>query len=281
MPELPEVETTVRGLRTALTGAVFDHVDQHRPALRLPLPPDLTQRLRGKRIATITRRAKYILMQLDNGETLLLHLGMAGRLVVAHKELAVERGKHDHLVFVFKDGTRLSFNDPRCFGLCDLVAKGELAAHRLLRHIGIEPLEKELTPAWLAARLKGKTASIKDALLDQTIVAGIGNIYACEALFYAGISPRKQAGKCRPAALQALVPAIRKVLNASIKAGGSSLRDYRHVSGELGHFQKQFAVYGNAGEPCKGCDCDLAKTGGVQRIRQGGRSTFYCQVKQR
>ncbi len=278
MPELPEVETVCRGLAKALTGARVTAVDAHRPDLRQPLPRDLGKRLKGQRVLDVHRRAKYILMSLDGGDTLLLHLGMSGRMVITHA--AAERQKHDHLVFAFDNGMYVSFNDPRRFGLCDITKTADLNSHKFLGHLGIEPLEKDLTPKSLAKAFLGKKTSIKVALLDQRIVVGIGNIYACEALFYAGISPLRLANSCKPAEIAKLVPAIRKVLDASIKAGGSSLRDYVQADGGLGFFQNDFAVYDREGQPCPGCTCNPSKTGGVLRVAQGGRSSFYCPRKQ-
>lgn len=279
MPELPEVETVCRGLAKALIGARFTGVEQHRPDLRTPLPKNLAARLQGRRITAIRRRAKYVLVVLDNDTVMLLHLGMSGRMVLSKNDRKPP-GKHDHLVFHFDNGVTLRFNDPRRFGMCDLMEAGDMPAHRLLRHLGIEPLEKELTPAALAAEFKGKKASIKVALMDQRIVVGIGNIYACEALFHAGINPKRKAGACSREQLERLVPAIRNVLAAAIKAGGSSLRDYVQSDGELGYFQHHFAVYDREGKRCPGCRCKVEKTGGVKRITQGGRSTFYCATKQ-
>ena len=278
MPELPEVETVCRGLAKSLLGKRIVAVEQHRKDLRTALPQNLTERLRAQRVTGISRRAKYIQIFLDNGDVLLLHLGMSGRLLITPK--AVKAEKHDHLVFHFDDQTCVRFNDPRRFGGCDLVTAVELPQHKWLQHLGIEPLGKELTPAWLKEKFKGRTVSIKTALMDQRLVVGIGNIYAAEALFYAGISPKRRAGACRPEQLAKLVAAIRKVLKAAIEAGGSSLRDYRQTNGELGYFQHSFAVYGREGKACPGCTCDIAKTGGIQCITQGGRSTFYCKTRQ-
>jgi formamidopyrimidine-DNA glycosylase len=246
--------------------------------LRTALPKNLAARLKGQRVVQVTRRAKYIQIFLNGGDVLLLHLGMSGRLLITPE--AVKAEKHDHLVFHFDDGTCVRFNDPRRFGCCDLVRAEDLPRHQWLKHLGIEPLGKELTQAWLRDKFEGKTVNIKTALMDQRLVVGIGNIYASEALFYAGISPKRQAGACNAKQLAKLVPAIQKVLKAAIAAGGSSLRDYRQTNGELGYFQHSFAVYGREGEACPGCACDRAKTGGVQRITQGGRSTYYCATKQ-
>jgi formamidopyrimidine-DNA glycosylase len=279
MPELPEVETVCRGLAKVLTGARIESAEQHRHDLRIPFPKNLPARLKGRKVEKIRRRAKYILMTLDRGETLLLHLGMSGRMLIAADDKNPP-GKHDHLVMHFANKMVLRFNDPRRFGLCDLASTADLPLHKLLRGAGIEPLSDRLTPAWLAAKLKGKKTSIKAALLDQRIIAGIGNIYASEALFHAGISPKRMAGKCSKEQIAKLVPAIRRVLKAAIAAGGSSLRDYKQTNGELGYFQNKFAVYDRAGKSCPGCDCDAAGTGGIKQIAQGGRSSFYCPRKQ-
>jgi len=208
-----------------------------------------------------------------------MHLGMSGRMVLACDDRRPP-DKHDHLVFHFDHGMTLRFNDPRRFGMCDLVASADLLDHRLMRHLGMEPLDDGFTPAALAAKFKGKKNSVKDALMDQRIVVGVGNIYACESLYLAGISPKRKAGTCRKDQLAKLVPAVRKVLRAAIQAGGSSLRDYVQADGELGYFQHHFAVYGRTGEKCPSCDCNRTKTGGIRRIVQGGRSTFYCKSRQ-
>ncbi len=279
MPELPEVETVCRGLAKVLLGERIEEVKQHRPDLRAPLPRNLPSRLKGKQVVSIHRRAKYILIELDNGEVLLVHLGMSGRFVISHHDRKPAE-KHDHLVFYFTHDIVVRFNDPRRFGLCDLIAKKDLEKHKLMRHLGIEPLGKKLTRAFLQEKLKGKKSSLKAALMDQRLIAGLGNIYVCEALFYAGISPRRRAGNCKAAELAKLVLAIRKVLSAAIKAGGSSLRDYVQANGELGYFQNHFAVYGREGKFCPACICKANGSKGLRRIIQQGRSSFYCPTKQ-
>lgn len=282
MPELPEVETTCRGLARQLIGLTITACHVARANLRTPFPKNLAARLVGRKVTVITRRAKYILVTLDNADVILLHLGMSGRLTIQH-DAEAPLLKHDHLVIGLEtkhSSLRLIFNDPRRFGVCDLIAAEDIATHKLLKHLGIEPLGKELTAEWLWQKLRGKKTSIKAALLDQRLVVGVGNIYACEALFYAGIKPTKRADRCTRAQIDRLVPAVQKVLNAAIKAGGSSLRDYVHSDGKLGYFQNQFAVYDREGQRCAGCDCDVTKTGGIQRIPQGGRSTFWCPRKQ-
>lgn len=276
MPELPEVETTGRGIAAKLLDLHIIKVEQRRRDLRLPMPEGLAQRLEGRKLVEVTRRAKYLLLRLDDGQTLLLHLGMSGRLVISDADDGT-RDRHDHVVLTFSNGVVMRFNDARRFGVLDVIATKDETKHKLLKHIGPEPLAAGFTPAVLGAALKGRKTAIKLALLDQTVVAGIGNIYACEALFDAGINPRQEAGKVSPAKLALLVPAIRKVLKAALKAGGSSLRDYVQTSGELGYFQTKFAVYDREGQPCPRC----SNCKGVQRFTQGGRSTFWCPQQQR
>jgi formamidopyrimidine-DNA glycosylase len=277
MPELPEVETVCRGLAAVLTGARIAYVEQKRQDLRRPFPPRLDERLKGRQIIAVSRRAKYILLTLDKGEVLLLHLGMSGRLLLEFGGESTVR-KHDHLILHFTDqlGLRLTFNDPRRFGLCALIAKAEMPRHPLLRSLGPEPLEPSLTPARLGKILAGRKTSLKAALLDQKLIAGLGNIYVCEALFHAGIDPRRSAGSCTLTELKKLLPAIRRVLRAAIKAGGSSLRDYVQTDGGLGFFQNHFAVYGRDGQNCSRCRRAL-----IHRLVQGGRSTFFCAHCQR
>lgn len=278
MPELPEVETVCRGLEQKLRGARFTKIIQRRQDLRFPLPKNLPQTLTGCRILTLTRRAKYIVMAVDNGQALLLHLGMSGRLVLGLGEVVPE--KHDHLIFYFDNGVSLRFHDPRRFGMLDLVKEGDLVHHKCLKGLGIEPLGKELTSAYLLRMLAGRKTSLKAALLDQRLIVGLGNIYVSEALYHAGLHPERAAGSLSKAEAQRLVVAIRKVLNAAIEAGGSSLRDYVQSNGELGYFQHHFAVYDREGQACPACDCNLKKTGGIRRIMQSGRSTFFCPRKQ-
>ncbi|MEE8144149.1 MAG: bifunctional DNA-formamidopyrimidine glycosylase/DNA-(apurinic or apyrimidinic site) lyase [Kiloniellales bacterium] len=280
MPELPEVETIVRGLRPHLEGRRLVRVVQRRPDLRFPFPENFAARLTGRRVTGLGRRAKYILIGLDGGEVLLCHLGMSGRMVLDRTEDAT-LDPHDHVVFETDAGERIRFNDVRRFGLMDLVAEQDLQAHKLLRDLGPEPLGNAFNGAALATALKGRRTPIKAALLDQRIVAGLGNIYACEALFHAGLSPRRQAYTVQGGRAQRLAWAVRDVLQRAIEAGGSSLRDYVQADGELGYFQHHWAVYGRETEPCPGCTCEQARTGGIRRITQAGRSTFYCPTRQR
>lgn len=280
MPELPEVETIVRGLRPHLEGRRLVRVVQRRPDLRFPFPENFAARLTGRRVTGLGRRAKYMLIGLDGGEVLLCHLGMSGRMVLDRTEDAT-LDPHDHVVFETDAGERIRFNDVRRFGLMDLVAEQDLQAHKLLRDLGPEPLGNAFNGAALATALKGRRTPIKAALLDQRIVAGLGNIYACEALFHAGLSPRRQAYTVQGGRAQRLAWAVRDVLQRAIEAGGSSLRDYVQADGELGYFQHHWAVYGRETEPCPGCTCEQARTGGIRRITQAGRSTFYCPTRQR
>ena len=276
MPELPEVETVVRGLRPHLEGATLTKVLVRRPDLRQPFPKGFTRRLTGRRVVSLSRRAKYIMALLDDGVQLLAHLGMSGRMVL-HAGLPPSRGKHDHVVLITDADAHIVFSDPRRFGLMTLIEPGEAENHSLLCNIGPEPLGNAFDGPMLAERLRGKKTPLKAALLDQRVVAGLGNIYVCEALYMAGLSPRRQACTVGPARAARLVAAIREVLQAAIAAGGSSLRDYVGASGELGYFQHNFSVYDREGAPCPTCDCD----GAIQRIVQSGRSTFYCPRRQR
>lgn len=284
MPELPEVETVCSGLNAALKGAKILSAQARSKGLRSPFPAQLTEMLKGRKIKGFTRRAKYILMALDGEKTTILHLGMSGRLIVEPDDPRdPDKGlaRHDHLVLRCDKNRRLRFFDPRRFGFCDLVADKDLAWHKSLRALGLEPFDDAFTSDFLGQAFKGKTASVKESLMDQRIVVGIGNIYACEALFRAGISPLRKAGTCAKGELDRLAASVRAVLTEAIASGGSSLRDYRRADGGKGLFQHSFAVYDREGEACPGCDCDPAKSGGIQRIRQGGRSTFWCPRRQR
>jgi formamidopyrimidine-DNA glycosylase len=272
MPELPEVETTVRGLARVLDGRRIRRVEMRRGDLRRPFPDDLGQRLTGARVTGLGRRAKYGLVATDRGDTMVFHLGMSGRWRIDPAEL----GAHDHLLLETDEGRVLSLNDPRRFGSVDLVATEALADWPPFKALGQEPLGGAIGGTWLKARLAGRTASIKLMLLDQKIVAGLGNIYVCEALFRARISPKKAAGRVSRAKLEELAGAIESVLEEAIEAGGSTLRDFASPEGDLGYFSKQFDVYDREGLPCRG-GCD----GVVKRIVQGGRSTFFCPACQR
>jgi len=287
MPELPEVETVVRGLRPHLEGRRLARVIQRRADLRFPFPPDFAARLQGRRVRHVGRRAKYILIHLDDGAVLLCHLGMSGRMIVAPCPGA-DFEPHDHVILETEAGAQIRFNDARRFGLMDLVDEPRLATHRLLADLGPEPLGNDFNGPELARRLAGKRTPIKAALLDQRVVAGLGNIYVCESLYFAGLSPRRQAYTVQGLRAERLAGAVRNVLLRAIEAGGSSLRDYVQADGELGYFQHDWAVYDREGLACPGCTCGApreavngASCGGVRRLVQAGRSTFYCAVRQR
>jgi formamidopyrimidine-DNA glycosylase len=271
MPELPEVETIVRALAARLTGRRITALEQRRPDLRFPLPERLAERLLGRRVQAVGRRAKYILAALDDDRTLLLHLGMSGRLLFDRPPA----GPHEHLTFGFDDGTCLRFVDPRRFGMLDLTPTDQLEAHPRLAGLGLEPLAPSFTGEVLAAALAGRKSPLKSALMDQRVVVGVGNIYASESLHQARLSPRRTAGFLRPAEAPRLAAAIRSVLNAAIAAGGSSLRDYVQTDGALGFFQDRFAVYGRAGLPCPVC----ARP--IEKLVQANRATFWCRRCQR
>jgi formamidopyrimidine-DNA glycosylase len=291
MPELPEVETVRRGLEPALTGHALSQVMVKRPDLRIAFPPRFAERLMGRRVARLHRRAKYLLLDFDNGETLVMHMGMSGRFTIHGAKAPVKpgrfhlntpedgsgNGKHDHVVFETEEGTRIVFTDHRRFGLMALEMTATLDQAPIFAGLGPEPLDESFTPAVLSAALKGKRTPIKAALLDQRVVAGLGNIYVCEALFRARISPKRLAKTIAGERARRLVPAIKAVLNDAIKAGGSTLRDYARADGELGYFQHHFAVYDREGKSCPGKDCK----GKIKRIVQSGRSTFYCPTCQR
>ncbi len=283
MPELPEVETVRRGLSPAMEGVVIERADVNRPDLRWPFPDRMAERLTGQRVERLRRRSKYILADLSSGETLLIHLGMSGRMTVSgdplgqfvHDHPAAQ--KHDHVVFHMANGARVTFNDPRRFGAMDLLPTATAEAHKLLAVLGPEPLGNDFHEQHLIDAFRGKNTPVKSALLDQGIVAGLGNIYVCEALYRGKVSPRRKAGQISSARVSGLVPIIRQVLQDAIDAGGSSLRDFRQADGELGYFQHSFDVYGREGEPCRTEGCSAR----IKRITQSGRSTFYCAQCQR
>jgi len=291
MPELPEVETVRKGLAPAVEGHVLARVNAKRADLRIAFPVRFAERLHGRRVMRLRRRAKYLLLDLDSKESLIVHLGMSGRLTIHgfdaplrpgrfHNKTPEDgsgNGKHDHVVFETDEGTRIVFTDHRRFGLMTLMNTDALDEDALFKGLGPEPLDEAFTPAVLSAALRSKKTPIKSALLDQRVVAGLGNIYVCEALFRARISPKRLARSVAGVRAARLVPAIKAVLKDAIEAGGSSLRDYARADGELGDFQHRFAVYDREGMPCpaKGCK------GKIKRIVQSGRSTFYCPSCQR
>ena len=278
MPELPEVETIRRGLTLALEGKRITDVDVRRRDLRIPLPDDFESSLAGRRVEALGRRGKYLVLALGDGHALIIHLGMSGRMLI---EPASRRSNvaalHEHVVFTLEDGTRIRFTDPRRFGLMALAELDSIESHPFFLEMGPEPLSEAFNGEALYAAIKDKRTPIKAALLDQHVVAGLGNIYVCEALYRAGISPRRIAMNVGRARVEKLVEAIRAVLLEAIEAGGSTLKDYARADGELGYFQHRFAVYDRAGEPCPDCDCDI----GVAHIVQSNRSTFYCAKRQR
>jgi formamidopyrimidine-DNA glycosylase len=280
MPELPEVETVMRGLAAVLEGQTILRAETRREGMRWPFPAGLAGVLAGARVTGFRRRGKYMLMRLSNAQSVLIHLGMSGRMVARPRGANAPPPPHEHLVLETEAGTHVGFVDPRRFGSVDLVPTAAEDSHRLLAGMGPEPLEDSFTPAVLATALAGKQTPVKAALLDQSVVAGLGNIYVAEALFRAGISPRRLAGTVPGARAERLVPAIKDVLNDAIAAGGSSLRDYVQADGELGHFQDRFRVYDREGEPCPLCPGPPG-CGGVSRIVQAGRSTFFCARTQR
>jgi formamidopyrimidine-DNA glycosylase len=266
-----------------MEGVVIARADVNRPDLRWPFPPDMAARLTGKRVERLRRRSKYILADLDSGETLLIHLGMSGRMLVSgdplgqfvHDHPATE--KHDHVVLHMANGARITFNDPRRFGAMDLMQTASAETHKLLSLLGPEPLSNAFHEAHLINAFKGRMSPVKSVLLDQRIVSGLGNIYVCETLYRAKIHPARKAARISAGRVAALVPIIRAVLREAIEAGGSSLRDFRQADGELGYFQHSFDVYGREGEACRTPDCSEA----IRRIVQSGRSSFYCAQCQR
>ncbi len=291
MPELPEVETVRRGLAPVMEGATFVQVEQRRPDLRIPFPARFAARLTGRRIVALGRRAKYLLADLDDGTVLVMHLGMSGSFRIAADGASAVQGTyyhaptklraHDHVVFHMSSGVSVVFNDPRRFGLMDLVPRAGLGQSKHFAALGIEPLGNEMSSAVLARLMAGRSAPLKAALMDQRLIAGLGNIYVCEALWRARLSPDRKAGSLataagKPTAMAGrLADAIREVLNDAIAAGGSSLRDHIRATGELGEFQHAFAVYDREGEPCP------RGRGTIRRKVHSGRSTFYCPVCQR
>jgi formamidopyrimidine-DNA glycosylase len=275
MPELPEVETVMRGLDGRLTGRRILRAVLHRPDLRWAIPAALPEVLTGATVLGFRRRGKYIFMRLDSGVSVLIHLGMSGRMVID-----APFALHEHLTIETDEGARVGFVDPRRFGALDLVATDAEDTHKLVAGMGPEPLGNFFSAPVLLEALEGRASPIKAALLDQSVVAGIGNIYASEALFRARISPRRMAGALGAARIERLVPAIRETLTEAIAAGGSSLRDYVQPSGELGYFQHAWKVYDRAGSPCERCP-GLPACAGIRRMVQMGRASFYCPMTQR
>ena len=276
MPELPEVETICRGLKPVLTDRVLVNVTQRRSDLRFPLPSGFADRLTGRRVLEIQRRAKFMLFRLEDKISLLIHLGMSGRLVIYTATPPIP-GPHDHVDFVTDAGTTIRFNDVRRFGFMDLVKDKELSYYPMIAKLGPEPLSNHFNAVSLSSSITGRRTSIKSILLDQKIVAGLGNIYVCEALFRAGVSPKRSAHTIPGIRAERIVASIRAVLTDAIAAGGSSLRDYVQSSGELGYFQNKFVAYNREDNRFTISGCD----GSIRRIRQAGRSTYYCPAHQR
>ncbi len=278
MPELPEVETVRQGLLPVMEGKVIADTAVNFTGLRWPFPPRMAERLSGVRVLRLRRRSKYILADLESAETLLIHLGMSGRMLISGQQVGgffhdhPAPQKHDHVVMTMADGARVTFNDARRFGAMDLVDTAGAEAHFLLADLGPEPLGNGFDGAYLTARFAGRRSPVKSALLDQKNIAGLGNIYVCEVLFRAGLHPARLAGDLTAVQVAGLVPIIRDVLAEAIAAGGSSLRDYRQADGELGYFQHRFQVYGREGQLCvtPGCGAE------IHRIVQSGRSSFFC-----
>ncbi|MEM9470258.1 MAG: bifunctional DNA-formamidopyrimidine glycosylase/DNA-(apurinic or apyrimidinic site) lyase [Pseudomonadota bacterium] len=281
MPELPEVETVMRGLTPHLQGQIIQSVTTNRKDLRIPFPKDLKKQLEGKTVIHLKRRAKYILITLEDSNVMIVHLGMSGRVEIIEKKEHYSKDKHDHLILELQNGTKIVYNDPRRFGMIFTVPEEGLEQHKSFSSLGPEPLGNQFSAAYLKEKLSGKTQSIKQAIMDQRIVVGVGNIYACEALYKAGIHSEKKAHQVSLKKLEALVVAIRQVLKKAIDAGGSTLNDYRQADGSLGYFQHQFTVYDREGELCRSCKKDGYKQPCIQRIVQSGRSTYYCSRKQK
>jgi formamidopyrimidine-DNA glycosylase len=268
MPELPEVETVLRGLKPVMQGSQILSVDQNRPNLRYPFPEKFIEKLEGRTVCDLSRRAKYIVISLDSGDCIILHLGMSGRVQISN--YTYEPKKHDHVVFHLSNDTIISYNDARRFGFLDLCRCEDLPKHRAFQNLGPEPLGKVFTQSFLVGVLKNKSAPIKTVLLDQRVVAGLGNIYVCEALLMAHIHPSRPAQDLKSGELKLLVSSIKDVLTKAIAAGGSTLRDHQQPNGEMGYFQHNFLVYGREGQACVSC---LAP---IWRMQQAGRSTFFC-----
>ena len=287
MPELPEVETVMKGLEKTIKGQIISNVLINRPNLRWPFPNRMKVRLEGKLISNITRRSKYILIDLSSNETMIMHLGMSGRVLIqdsgktlGHSTFHLDQGnldKHDHVIFTLENGTIVIYNDPRRFGFIDLCKSDEIQNHKMIKILGVEPLSNQFSAIYLAEMFKNSRATIKSSLLNQKYVCGLGNIYVCEALWRSGIVPTRLAGTISLKKLEKLVNAIRVTLFEAIKAGGSSLKDFKNIEGNLGYFQHQFNVYDSEGKDCNTQGCKAK----IKKIRLAGRSTFYCDKCQR
>ena len=283
MPELPEVETIMRGISPFLEGATIKKIKLNRGDLRWPFPENFANRIKEAKVLNLKRRSKYILIDLSTGETLLIHLGMSGKILVSNSKIGnffYESSKlvnHDHVIFELNDGTIITYNDPRRFGAMDLAKTDDLNNHKFLEKLGPEPLGNKFKSDYLKFKLSKKESPIKNVLLNQSVVAGLGNIYVCEALFMSGISPKKIASKISKNKCEELVQNIRTILTSAIEAGGSSLKDFTDIQGNSGYFQFEFYVYGRENKYCKTTNCDHK----IKRISQSGRSSFYCPYCQR
>lgn len=273
MPELPEVETVCRGIANKIDQKNITRIDLRRPNLRFVIPADLPPTAKNQKVIRIHRRNKYALIDLDNNITIMIHLGMSGRILF-HDTPEFKIEKHDHVLFYIDDGSVMILNDPRRFGMVDMIATDQLNTHRLIKNIGFDPFDDALTAQWLFDKFKGKKTTMKAALLDQRIIAGLGNIYVCEALFRTHIHPATPAGTLKKKTIVELLAHVRAVLSEAIDAGGSSLKDYVQTTGELGYFQKEFQVYGRTDQPCVVCQTP------IERIVQSGRSSFFCPICQ-
>lgn len=278
---MPEVETVRRGLTPAMQGQIIARLQVNRPDLRFPFPDRFIERVEGARITLMGRRAKFLVAELSTDDALIMHLGMSGRFTVDTEATADFHQKagpnpaHDHVIFHMSNGATVTYNDPRRFGFMELWPMDQLDRYPRIEHLGPEPLSNQFNAAYLGDALRGKSAPIKSALLDQAIVAGLGNIYVCEALFRSGISPRRKAQSVAGKRAERLAPAINEVIAEAIAAGGSSISDFASASGELGYFQKHFSVYDREGAPCDACGSE------IKRIVQSGRSSFFCSACQR
>ena len=283
MPELPEVETIMRGISPFLAGATIKRIKLNRADLRWPFPENFASRLKEAKVLNLKRRSKYILIDLSTGETLLIHLGMSGKILVSNSKIgnyfyeSSKLANHDHVIFELYDGTIITYNDPRRFGAMDLAKTADLSNHKFLEKLGPEPLGNNFNSDYLKTKLSKKESPIKNVLLNQSVVAGLGNIYVCEALFMSGISPKKIASRISKNKCEELVQNIRTILISAIEAGGSSLKDFTDIQGNSGYFQFEFYVYGRENEYCKTTNCDRK----IKRISQSGRSSFYCPYCQR
>lgn len=282
MPELPEVETVMQGVTPFLKNRTLTRIEVRSKTLRIPIPKAKLKSLQGEKIISLTRRAKYILVNFADHKTMIIHLGMTGSITAYPKgKFDPEKlDRHDHVIFETEKGITLLYRDPRRFGMIDVIKTDDVPCYKSFADLGPEPLEETFTAEDLQRRLSSRTIAIKPAIMDQSVVVGVGNIYASEALFLSRINPQTPANQLSKKSLSVLVENIKGILRAAIASGGSTLRDYRNAKGESGYFQFNFSVYDRAGEACPGCTCSVERTGGIQRIVQAGRSTFFCPTRQ-